>query len=238
MYYVISIASLLFISWYVASLVSLRDSIHIKVTTPLCLIIVALVLATDLIVSGSTPLSYILTATRGPLYWIFQLLSIVLLTSILAQLFTAYFKADTHIVEIRIAYTAMALVPLFVTMLLVFILMNLGVLINATVLLPFATTLFLIITLASEYQHKLTDVRRFLPFSDERRTSNEIMEIFSSYARDDANYRDSISEIERLLVLHKLNKADGNASLTAEQMGMPRSSLYSIFNRLKIKVRD
>jgi hypothetical protein len=238
MYYAISIASLLSISWYVASLVSIRDSLQIRVTSATCLVFIVLLMTTDLIITGSTPISYIVTASRGQFYWAFQLLCLGLLFTIVTQLYVTYSKADSHITEIRSVYTALALMPTFMLIIIIIIMMNFGVHVNGAALFPIATTLFLVVTLASEYQHKLTDVRRFLPFSDERRTSNEILEIFSNYARDESNYRDSVSKIERLLVLHKLNKADGNASLTAEQMGMPRSSLYSIFNRLKIKVRE
>ena len=84
----------------------------------------------------------------------------------------------------------------------------------------------------------MTDVRRFIPFSDERQTSNHIMDIFSSYAQDKVNYRDAVSSIEKLLVEHKYDKNDRNATYAAEKMGMPRSSLYSLFNRLEIKKDD
>lgn len=237
-YYTVSIISLLSINCFVASLVDLTKSLVVKVLTPICFVVIILLLTTDLVVIGSVPLAYTVTAMQGQFYWLFQLLSAVLLLSIFAQSYATYTMTSSHITQIRSLYIAIALAPLLIIAFLVMILMNMGFQINGAILFPFATTLFFIITLASEYQHKLTDVRRFLPFSDERRSSNEIMEVFSSYARDDANYRDSVSQIERLLVLHKLNKADGNASLTAEQMGMPRSSLYSIFNRLQINLRD
>lgn len=62
--------------------------------------------------------------------------------------------------------------------------------------------------------------------------------IFSAYARDNVDYRDAISQIEKLLVIRKFNKNKGNASATAALVRMLSSSLYSIFNRLKIDTKD
>ena len=64
------------------------------------------------------------------------------------------------------------------------------------------------------------------------------MDIFSRYAQDEVNYRDGMAEIEKLLVLHKHSKSEGNVSQTAASMDIPRSSLYSIFRRLEIEVKE
>lgn len=237
-YYLVSIAALLSVSWYVTSFSNVKKFWHISVSVFICLIFALVAIFSDLIIAGTSRLSYIVTALRGEFYWTFQVLSLVLLLSIIFQLYVSYTRADSHMMKMRSLYTAIALTPHFLAVIVVMGLMNAGVLINGTVIFPIATTLFIVITLASEYQHRSTDIRRYMPFSEERRTTNKIMEIFSNYARDDAGYRDSVTEIERLLVLYKLDRAGGNATSTAEQMGMPRSSLYSIFNRLKIKVRE
>lgn len=195
------------------------------------------VLYTDIVVAGSESLGYTLTVVKGPHYWLFQVFISVTLLSILPVLVIGYKKASEHIVEIQCVYTFLALLPLMFVGLGVIILMGFGIKLNASAILPIASTLFLIVTLKSEYHLKLTDVRRFIPMSPERQTSNEILDVCSRYSRDEISYRDGINEIERLLVLQKYKKNGGNASATAELMGMPRSSLYSIFNRLKIESR-
>jgi len=186
------------------------------------------------VVSGVESWGYVVTAVRGDLYNVFQVMALLLTAQIVYLLYKGYKNADSHTSQIRCAYSAIALTPLVLAVLLVILLMNLGFHINAVVFFPVATTLFLVITLASEEKHRLTDIRRFIPFSDERRTSNQIMDIFSSYAQDQANYRDSITQIEKLLVEHKYEKNNRNATYAAERMGMPRSSLYSLFNRLGV----
>ena len=201
------------------------------------LIVITTIAFSDLIVSGSSTLNYSITASQGKLYVVWQLFCLMTGIATSLALWIGLKSAKDHQLEIRCVYTAFALAPLVLLSLLILVLMGLGFQVNAVVAMPVATTLFLVIMLTSEYQHRLTDVRRFLPWSNERRTSQKIMDIFSNYSRDDLEYRQAVSEIERLLVLHKYDKNEGNASETAGKMGMPRSSLYSIFNRLDIESR-
>jgi beta-lactamase superfamily II metal-dependent hydrolase len=132
----------------------------------------------------------------------------------------------------------LAVLPLLVVAISVVVLMSMGIKINAAGIVPVLTTLFLLITIRGEANHKLTDVRRHIPFSLERKTSAQIMDIFSRYAQDEVNYRDGMAEIEKLLVTHKHSKNKGNVSVTAASMDIPRSSLYSIFRRLDINVKE
>ena len=118
------------------------------------------------------------------------------------------------------------------------VLMGFGIKVSGAAILPVTTTLFLLITLKGEPKHGLTDIRRHIPLSLERRKSGQIMDIFSSYAKDELSYRDSLTEIEKLLVTYKHDKNNGNVSTTASTMNIPRSSLYSIFRRLDIVHKD
>ncbi|RBP51456.1 hypothetical protein [Arenicella xantha] len=197
-----------------------------------------LMLYTNWIVAGAESLGYTMTVVQGEQYWIFRIFVLATLLAIIPVIVVGYRRATEHIVEIQSIYTMFALAPLMLVGISVIVLMSLGVRVNASAFIPIASTLFLLITLKSEYRHNLTDVRRFIPFSAERRAANQIMDICSRYSRDKMSYRDGINEIEKILVLQKYQKEGGNASATAESMGMPRSSLYSIFNRLNIDTKD
>ncbi|GAA6138808.1 hypothetical protein NBRC116583_25550 [Arenicella sp. 4NH20-0111] len=234
-YYVISLVSLLSIALYISSIVDFIGAPIKRLLVSLVSFVSLFIIFSDSIVAGSRSLGYVFTAVRGEYYGVFQLLSLAFMGLLPFVLYRGYVRAQNHNTQIRCAFMGMALVPHFLSVILVILIMNLGFQVNGAAIFPFATTLFLVIILASENQHKLTDIRRFIPFSHERRTSNEIMDIYSKYARDQQSYREAISEIEKLLVTHKYDKTGRNASSTAELMGMPRSSLYSLFNRLKIK---
>ncbi len=194
-----------------------------------------LVLFTDTVIKGIQPLGYTQTAIKGELYVLFQVFSLIGLVLIIAVLMRGYIRHKDHMMQIRCSYTLLALLPLVITCLVILVIMALGYKVNAVLFMPIVHVAFMLITLVGESEHQITDIRRFMPYSAERHTSNEIMEIFSSFARDEISYRDGVSEIERLLVLHKYQKNGGNASATAELMKMPRSSLYSIFHRLGIE---
>lgn len=236
-YYALTIAGWCVIYLYVVDITGLNFRKVKMLVISSSVLLAAVTIGTNGVVAGVDVLNYSMTVSRGNLYVLWQAFCLTAVAATCGSLWIGYKKAKEHLMEIRCVYTAMALAPIILVSLFLLVVMSLGYQINAVVFMPVATSLFLVIMLASEYQHRLTDIRRFLPASDERKTSSKIMEIFSSYSRDDIEYRQAVSEIERLLVLHKYDKNKGNASETAGKMGMPRSSLYSIFNRLEIESR-
>jgi len=193
---------------------------------------------TDFLISGAHTIGYSMTADRSEGYWLFLLFSLVSFFTIYGYLITGYIRAKSHLTEIQCGYTLWALMPIMLTSVTLMILMKMGLQVNAALVMPFATAAFLVITLKSEKVHGMFDIRGHIPLSLERRTSAEIMDIFSSYSQDQINYRDAMSEIEKLLVTHKHQKHGGNVSTTAASMELPRSSLYSIFKRLEIDIKD
>ncbi|MFT6046976.1 MAG: hypothetical protein ACI9WC_002687 [Arenicella sp.] len=196
------------------------------------------ILLTDSVVSGATSIGYALTAEQGPQYWLFQLLFLGMLFLISGVLIRGYLTTKDHVTEIQCGYTLLGLLPIVIVAISVVALMTFGMQLNAAGIIPVCTTFFVLIIIKGELTHKLTDVRRHIPFSLERRTSGEIMDIFSRYAQDEVNYRDGMAELEKLLVVHKHSKNRGNVTRTAASMAIPRSSLYSIFRRLGIEVKD
>ncbi len=234
-YYVVSLTSLVFVAQYVARVGEQTNVLLNRLMLLGLALFAVFFIFSQTLVAGVEPWGHVFTAVRGDFYPVFQLAALLLAAYIGVVLFQGYKSASSHLTQIRCAYSALAFAPLMLAIFLIICLMNMGLQINGAVIFPIATTLFLMIMLISEDRHRMTDIRRFIPFSDERQTSNQIMEIFSNYARDEANYRDSINQIEKLLVQHKYEKNDRNATYAAERMGMPRSSLYSLFNRLGIE---
>jgi hypothetical protein len=189
-------------------------------------------------VSGSQPIGYSVKAIQGDAYWLFRLFSIGSFVVICSYLLVGYRQASSHLTEIRCSYTMLALSPIILTSLSLLIIMSMGYEVNAAAVMPLASAAFLVITLMGENAHGLTDIRRHIPFSLERKTSGEIMTIFSQYSQDELSYRDALNEIETLLVVHKHQKHNRNVSSTAASMELPRSSLYSIFRRLNIEIPE
>ena len=237
-YHVISLTSLLVICWTVNEVSEIESRNYLKFYGFLVALASSVIVFTDHVISGAGTLSYVITAERGPLYSVFQIMALSLIVMLLYQIYIGYSQAKTHSAQIKSAYMGIALLPQVAAVVIVIIMMNMKLPINGAVIFPLATSLFVFILLAAEHKHQIMDVRRFIPFSDERKTSNQIMDIFSKYAQDRASYREAVNDIEKLLVEHKYEKNDRNATYAAQKMGMPRSSLYSLFNRLGVKKQD
>jgi len=237
-YYIVTFWALIYIFMYALEISKVTIK-HINVILyGLGAVITALISYNDTIIAGANSLGYIMTAQKGAYYFIFQITSLLLLSTLIGILFHTYKKTTNTVTQTQCIYMLIAFSPLLLTVLGVMLLMTLGFEINAAVVIPISSTLFLMILLKSEAEHKLTDLRRFMPFSPERQTSQEIMELYTSYTQNEISYRDCMAKIERILVMDKYNKSGNNASMTAKLMGMPRSSLYSIFNRLNIDIKD
>lgn len=239
-YYVMSVCGLVAILSYsneVSKLYKKSKTFDLTISA-LAIAGISLIMFTDTIVMGSEAIGYTVTAIRGEFYWVFQLFSITAYSVIIWCLVSGYRHAADHTTEIQCGFTLLALAPLIFIAVGVIGLMSIGIKINAAFVMPIGTTLFLLITLKSEATHRLTDIRRHIPFSLERKTANQIMGIFSRYAQDEVSYREGMNQIEKLLVTHKHDKHGGNVSSTAASMDMPRSSLYSIFRRLEIAGKD
>ena len=105
-----------------------------------------------------------------------------------------------------------------------------------------ATTLFLAIVLVTESKHKLSDIRRFLPMSPERKTTNRLMDLLDDYVHNENRpnaYRELQEKIEREIVSYSLKRCDNNVSIATKMMGLKnRSSLYSLIQRLDINLQE
>ncbi len=243
-YYLMTVGSLALITLYSKEVSRLHaeGEIASKLITLAILIsavaIGAAFMFSDILVLGAHSIGYSATADHGAFYWLFQVYALLSFGVIVAYLIAGYLGSSQHQVQIQCGYTLLALAPIVITSLILLGLMRLGFDVNAALVMPLASAMFLVITLKGERLHGMFDIRRHIPMSLERKTSAEIMEIFSQYSQDRVNYRDALNEIEKLLVTHKHQKHGGNVSSTAASMELPRSSLYSIFRRLEIDLKD
>lgn len=242
-YYVMTVFSLAAIVLYAKAVSRVHkkpDSCRLITIAVIALstLLAGVIMFTDWMIVGSESIGYIMTAIPGAYYWVFKVVSLIGIAIVCFYLVSGYLRARTHISEIQCGFTLLALTPIVITGIVVMVLMTTGYAANAAVVMPLASALFLVITLKGERAHGLFDVRAFIPMSLESKTSAQIMSIFSQYSQDNLNYRDALSEIERLLVTHKHQKHGGNVSSTAASMELPRSSLYSIFRRLEIDLNE
>ena len=239
MYYVCTVLVLTMALDYAADASSLNRPTWLRPgMTVVAVGFIGLILFTESLIGGYEVIGYGITRVPGPQYWLFQAFALGWIALSVSVLVLGYRQSENHHVQLRCLYTLFAMLPPLLTAVVVVILMAFEVTINAMIALPIATTLFVLITLKSESKHRLTDIRRHLPFSLERRAALEITEVLSQYAQEGMSHTEAMDNIERELLTYKHQKSGMNTSKTARSMDIPRPTLYSKFRRHGIKPTD
>lgn len=200
------------------------------------------VLFTNLIVAGNFSIGYALTAIEGPYFKLFVLFLVLTLASSVWILARGYLNSEKALDSTRSLYSMAALAPLLLVLGFGIVFKIIGVKLNFAGVLPLASTFFVFMILKTESKHQLTDIRRFIPFSKERRASVEILRLMDSYSQctgDTDAYQELRNGIERQAVQYTLDKCDHNITQAAKMMGLQnRSTLYSMIKRLDIEIQD
>jgi len=238
LYYVAAVFSVMYILLHGLAISRFESTITTIISVVCAGVLSLLLLFTDSVIAGQYSIGYSVTAIKGAYYWLFVAFVLVALSVNIAVLLYRYRSAASQIESIRCLYSLFALSPIFLVSVITIGLKIMDSSINAAALSPIASALFLVIMLKGESKHKLSDIRRFLPFSPEREISSNIMELVDGYVKNaeqaDA-YKNLQAGIEREIVFYTLGKCDNNVTKTAEMMGLKnRSTLYSMMGRLNI----
>ena len=184
---------------------------------------------------------YTMTAVKGQYYWLFASYILILLSANFAVLFYGQSVAKSRLDSVRCMHSLIALSPIMLVFIVAIIFKIADIGINATGLVPIATAIFLAVVLNSEAKHKLSDLRRVMPLSMERATSNQFMDLLDNYinnSNQENAYKTLQFGIEREIVMYSLKKCENNVSHTTKMMGLKnRSTLYSMMNRLNIDMK-
>ena len=186
-----------------------------------------IVLFTDIIVAGSAELAnYSITAIKGNHYYLFQVWAMLCLISTFSILFLSYLKSDQADVRINCCYILFAFFPITIISISIIILMSLGFNINASVIMPFATTIFVALISKTKESHYLYDMRQRVPFSKQWHLSRKLKDISNKYMLGDIALNEAIQQSEKLFLEYSIDEHNGNIKKTAEATGIPRSTLY------------
>lgn len=238
LYYVATVYLLMYVLLHGLAVSRLESIYTIIVLISTATILSGLILFTNAIITGQHAIGYSVTAIKGDYYLFFALYLLIILFSNVAALLYRYKNAATELELIRCLYSLFALSPVMLIALLVIILKGVEADFNAAGLGPIATALFLIIVLKGELEHKLSDIRRFLPFSPEHKITKNLMVHVDAYIKADSQtnaYKNLHASIEREIIFYTLNKCNNNISKATEMMGLKnRSTLYSMMSRLDI----
>jgi len=241
LYYVATIYVVLYILLHSLTISKLDNNILVYSFVAISTGLASLVLFTDQVIAGLYSIGYTVSATKGGHFWTFATYILITLSGSLYASIHGYRRAESQMDSVRSLHSLMALAPLILVcaLAMAFKILNIGV--NATGLIPIATAIFLMIILKTESKHKLSDLRRLMPLSPERATTNNLMDLLDNYIKNSGQhnvYKELQEGIEKEIILYSIDKCEGNISNTTKMMGLKnRSTLYSMLNRLEIDVR-
>lgn len=199
------------------------------------LAIAAVTFGTDFIIKGVINIGYTPAADKGDFYFIFPSFVLFSLIFTIVTLLTGTKKAATTESSIQSFIVLLALSPLLISSFILLPIIISGIKINAAGIVPICTTAFLFIILKSESIHKMTDVRRWLPFSPERKLAQDFVRLSGLYSSEQMDYKTFSTEIERLSLKYKYLQSDKNITKMSKMMGLHRTTVYSMMSRHDVK---
>ncbi len=242
LYYVATAYVIMYIMLHSLAITKLEHTFSTGILITLTTALSGLMLFSNSVIAGQYSIGYSMTAVKGTYYWLFASHLLIILIASLAVLVYGYRKATSHIDSVRCLHSLFALAPIILVFVVAVIFKIADIGINATGLVPIATTLFLGIVLKTEATHKLSDLRRLMPLSLERETTNNLMDLLDNYMQNSNKenvYKELQDGIERQIISYSLQKCDNNVSKTTRMMGLKnRSTFYSMVKRLEIDLNE
>ncbi|MGK0439595.1 MAG: hypothetical protein ACJATK_002555 [Paracoccaceae bacterium] len=235
-YYVALLFSLAYMCIFTMS-VAYKDS-HTKfnlLTIGIAALMALITFQTNWIVAGAISVDYTVTAVRGAYYFVFQLTVLTGFAWILYTLVRRYLNTLDIDVQLKCFYAGLTLSPIIIMSIIVMAMMQMGYQYTGAILLPFASTFLLLLVVLTEKNNDLIGIQSRLPFSEQRKAEKKILSIYRSHVDGDLSFCETKSAIERILVQSALDRSYNNVTLTANNLDIKRSTLYSIFNRLDMR---
>lgn len=191
-------------------------------------LLVSLFLFSPSMISGYTDDGLHVHAIKGDSYWLFQLFSMISIIISIATLVWNYKKEACKSVKLAYAYTMLGLAPISSCILVITTLMPLGYNVNASGIIPLATTAFLIISSKGKKNHLLeADSKQLLPNTKEDELRRTFSHVRNQSASGTISLKDATDTIELEIIRYTLHKNNGNMTLTARSLSMSQSTLYS-----------
>lgn len=233
LYYVALFFSLGYMCVFAMSVANQKKNIKYSFSILVIAFVLSLIVVfSDWIVAGSLSLGYTVTAVKGSYYFVFQFFVILGFLCIAYTLGRSYLTTFDIRIQLKCFYAMLALSPVIIMSLLVMLMMQMGFQYTGVVLLPFASTLVLLIVVKTEKDNDLIRIRNRLPFTARARAERKIIGIYRQHLDGDLGFHEARDEIEKIFIESALDRSANNKTLAAELLGLRRSTLYSIFGRL------
>ncbi len=187
----------------------------------------SLLFISDLIIAGFKEGGIGYTRIPGDYYYIFQLYAVVcLILSIYYIIQAVYDRKKLSYLRAKAAVLLISLFPLFLGTLIVLLLMAIGKNVNAAVLLPITTTIFLFGCFYATNNNKILDYSIFMPFSPSWRAKRDLS-FFLYSGNDKSELWKHLQGLEKIYLEEAMteNKGKGQLSNAAKDLGITPGKL-------------
>ena len=226
-YYVCSLATMAFCLLYVADDSAFQD-LGSKAILSFAGVISAVILLSDQIIGDFVIGSMPIVAEKGEWFSVFSSFAMFSSLMLFSTLGYNYRQSADPAKKAAYAYTIIAMIPLALVSTLVLTLKSMGISANGSMLIPMATTAFLIITAKGKDSAQIErDPRNLInPNSSQAKAAREVGRIATQYALNNIAYKDAMDLVATEFVEMTLNENGGNISKAANTMGVARSLIY------------
>ena len=183
------------------------------------------ILFTRELISGVDSIGYSITRIPGPYYWTLQIYILVsILGAIFLLLYGGLFHKDLKQRK-RCTVSFFALLPVVVTTIAVISMMQLGLRVNAAIVISTSITCFLAILIIAEIHYSLFNILTATPVISMHVTRQILVLMINICRKRSIKLKHFLQTIENILIVATLEVNEGNRKLTAKQLDMHISSL-------------
>lgn len=233
-YYVSAIFCLAYMCLFARALTggSGRHNILNYALLSIATIISGLVYFTDAIIEGFVSIGYTVTRIQGDFYTIIPIVALCGFTLIVVTILRTYLTTVEMRVQLKCFYAGFSLLPLIIMTCFVLVMMQLGFGFTGAVLMPLVTTLFLLLIILTQKHTDIINIQHRLPFSYQRKKERELLHVYRSHIKGEIGLNETKDEFDKILIRGALEDNNNNVTWAAKKLGIQRSTLYSILNRL------
>ncbi len=139
--------------------------------------LIVLIFSGEMIIAGFEQIGYTVTRIPGPWFSAFELFAFGICVLAIAFFSIGTFFQDNSASRARNALLLVAVLPIIIVVTVILILLHLGIKwLNASVILPFAITFFLLVSAYAIHQHRIFDIQLYVPWSKVRRRKTKFHE--------------------------------------------------------------
>ena len=218
LYYLLTIICLILVTHLVTIITQVKTQL-ITLLHGCGLAVIVLLLSTDLIVLDMARLHHTITRVAGEFYILFQLFAVMELVISLSLIFRSTFSTNlNNVMRARSSLILISLLPLIFSSLSIVMLMAYGLKINAVVITPLMTTLFLLGCIYARSNKKIFDFSLLIPGTVSWNKKEDFL--FFLYAdNENIDLQGKLLQLERMYIEDAICRNQGKVSKAAVSLG-------------------